>query len=331
MMNETMQYVTLGRTGLRTSKVALGTGGRSRFGQDRDEADKAASRLVARAWDLGINLFDTSPAYGESERMLGRALRELGIVDDAVLATKVIPTQAPESPGETPLPKDPAQIAESVEQSLRHLGRETIDILMLHGVDPSVYRSVREHVYPVIVKLRDEGKIRALGISESAHRDVTQEMLGEALRDDLFDVIMARFNLVHQGVRHRLCPAAQRQNVGLMAVCPVEPPLHQPAEMRAWAESWRRAGKVSEQALAEDDPVAGWIGEGPKAMVDSAMRFAAHEPGVGVVVTGTSSPEHLAHNVQAALTGPLDAEAHERLHELYGGLEEGRVWMMQEQ
>src|SRR5437667_309524 len=111
-----MNYRVLGRTGLKVSLASLGTGGPSRLGQalHRDEAE--ARRVIQRALDLGVNLFDAAPNYGDSEAILGRALSTVPR-DQFLVATKVAPWV------------DVEGLADSCGRSLRRLQVETIDIL----------------------------------------------------------------------------------------------------------------------------------------------------------------------------------------------------------
>src|SRR5919199_112497 len=136
-----MQYRTLGRTGLRVSLVSLGTGGPSRLGQGSGVAEAEAHRVVLRALELGINFIDTAAGYGESEAILGRALR--GVPHEACwVATKFSPLEGDRAKA------DPAELQRSLDRSLQRLGREAIDVFQLHGVIPAAYREVVERFYP---------------------------------------------------------------------------------------------------------------------------------------------------------------------------------------
>ena len=118
-----MRHRPLGRTGLSVSELSFGALFTSALGSSFDDSKQA----VHRALDLGINLFDTAPAYANSEEILGRILA--GVKVPLILSTKL---------GGRPLPfdpRDPRQLKQSVEQSLKFLHREVIDILFIHEPD----------------------------------------------------------------------------------------------------------------------------------------------------------------------------------------------------
>src|SRR5262245_49932733 len=117
-----MLYRPLGRTGLNVSILGLGTG--TRFGDPRNQTQDQATRLVRTALELGINYLDTAPMYLEAESILGQALAGVPRAS-YVLATKFFPMD------KAGVPFTPEQLRLSVEQSLRRLRVESIDILQL--------------------------------------------------------------------------------------------------------------------------------------------------------------------------------------------------------
>jgi len=171
-----MEYRRLGRTGLEVSVMGIGTGGPSQFGQKSGVPEGEVVRLVRRALELGINFFDSSAAYGESEGLLGLALREVPR-EDYILATKFLPVRKEEV-------VSPEDVVASVERSRERLRVDVIDIVQFHGVKPGDYRRVMENLLPTAQKLRDQGKFRFLGISETAF--LTLSLLTTCLPNFLF-------------------------------------------------------------------------------------------------------------------------------------------------
>ncbi|MGH7115354.1 MAG: aldo/keto reductase, partial [Stellaceae bacterium] len=134
-----MQYLTLGRTGLKVSVAGLGCGGFSRLGLGTGKSEAEAVALVHQAFDLGVNLFDTAAVYG-TEAVLGEALKGLPR-DQVVVATKAwIPRGVGGSAGE--------RAVASLDNSLKLLGLDCIDIFQLHGVSPGAYDRAREVIAP---------------------------------------------------------------------------------------------------------------------------------------------------------------------------------------
>jgi aryl-alcohol dehydrogenase-like predicted oxidoreductase len=126
-------------------------------------SDDDVSQLLARAFDLGIDLIDTSDAYqdGEHEKALGRALKDRR--SKAILATKFGNTR--DKDGKPAVDGRPQYVAEACERSLRHLGVDTIDLYYIHRIDPGV---PIEDTVGAMVRLKEQGKIRNLGLSEAA-------------------------------------------------------------------------------------------------------------------------------------------------------------------
>lgn len=187
-----MRKRMLGNTGISVSSVAFGCAGiGTQYGIKvngkagvQDEA--AAIRLLHHALDRGITLFDTAPAYGESESILGRAFS--GLRDQVVIATKparlLVDGKAPDG-----LEK---RLSESVEASLRALKTDHIDLLQVHDPEPEVYCDA---VLGALEKLRESGKVRCLGAStygEDAPR--------RAIETGVFQVLQVAYNLVEQRV-----------------------------------------------------------------------------------------------------------------------------------
>ena len=138
----TMQYRDLGTTGQRVSVLSLGTGGPNRLGQKKYIPKPRINDLIRLAIDLGINFFDTSSTYWESEAILGDTLREIPR-DRYMVATKFCPV----SEGRVVSSK---RVVESVERSLKRLHADTIDLLQFHLVTLDIYREVTESLMPVL-------------------------------------------------------------------------------------------------------------------------------------------------------------------------------------
>src|SRR6266540_2841086 len=153
-----MEYTFLGRSGLQVSIAGLGCGGPSRLGQAIGKSEQESIAVVRQAVDLGITLFDTAEVYG-TEAIVGKALETIPR-DKVVIATKKLP----------PSPNHPDPVGElkqGLEQSLQRLRTDYVDIYFLHGVRPAHYRYAHDTLAPVLLQMREEGKIRAVGITEA--------------------------------------------------------------------------------------------------------------------------------------------------------------------
>jgi aryl-alcohol dehydrogenase-like predicted oxidoreductase len=302
----------LGRTGLEVSIAGLGCGGHRRLGQATGATEEESVGLVRRALDLGITYIDTARSYG-TEEIVGRAL--VGRRDEVVLSTKAHPETRDG-------PLSAASLRESVELSLRRLGTDHIDVFHLHGVNESTYRHCVEALVPELDRLRDEGAIRFLALSERFGGDPGHAMLQRALLDDCWDVVMVGFNLLNPSARTRVLTLTQEKNIGVEVMFAVRRALSQPDELRHVLDRLIDEHRITIDDLDAKDPLAFLIHEGgAQSVVEAAYRFARHEPGCHVVLTGTGNPAHLDENI-ASITSPrLPLEDVERLDQLFGHLD----------
>src|SRR5262249_8785702 len=183
--DEMMKYVTLGKTGLRVSVAGLGCGGNSRLGLGRGKTEAEAIALVRQALDMGLNLLDTAAAYG-TEALIGKAIKTVPR-DSVVITTKALINR-----GSVPLP--PERVVASLESSLHQLDTDYIDVFQLHVVPPAMYDHAFQTIAPVLLREKEKGKFRALGITETSPNDHEQRMLQRAVHDTVWDVVMLGFN-----------------------------------------------------------------------------------------------------------------------------------------
>jgi aryl-alcohol dehydrogenase-like predicted oxidoreductase len=307
-----MQYLTLGRTGLSVSAVGLGCGGHSRLGLTAGHDEAHASRIVAAALDLGINFIDTARAYG-TEAAVGNAIR--GRRDAVVLSTKALPA-GPEG-------QLTAQaLRESLELSLARLRTDYIDVFHLHGVLAEQYRHCVDVLLPELQRAQAAGKIRHLGITERFAVDTAHTMLGIALADDHFDVIMVGHNLLNPSARRSVFPLTQRQRIGTLIMFAVRRALTSADRVRETVAQLIETGAVDATRIDPHDPLGFVTADtNVKSLVQAAYRFCRHEAGADVILTGTGSVEHLHENVAAILAPPLPRQIGTRLMDLFGNVD----------
>ena len=285
-----MDRTRLGRTGLDVSVAGLGCGGHSRLGQTYGASEDDSIAVVQRALDLGINLIDTARAYG-TEEIVGRALK--GRRDEVVLSTKA-------------LLETGGSLRDSLEKSLTRLQTDYVDVFFLHGVTAEQYQRVGEEAVAELLTLRDEGKLRHLAISERFAEDPGHEMLPIALADDAFDVVMVGFSLLNPSARDRVFPLTTKHDVAVLVMFAVRKALSQPDELH----------RVLKSVELREDALDFLVD-----LVDAAYRFARHEPGTDVVLTGTGKVAHLESNVRSINRRPLSAAYLSRLDALFGSLD----------
>jgi len=304
-----VEYITLGRTGLRVSVAGLGCGGPSRLGLRDNKSEWQCVTLVRQALDLGVNFLDTAEVYG-TEEIVGKAVAAF-TRDKVVISTKK----------KFPLdnPNDAAgEARKSLEQSLRLLKTDYIDVYHAHGVEPGEYAYAATELLPVLSKMREEGKIRFIGITEAFVDDMSHRMLRQAIDDGHWDVLMTGFNMLNQSARNEVLPKALEKSVGTLVMFAVRRALSQPKRLRDVCAELTKKGLIASDACNPDAPLDFLIHDGhASTVVDAAYRFCRHQPGVHVVLTGTGSADHLKENLASLAKPPLPEGVTEKLQQIF--------------
>jgi L-galactose dehydrogenase len=309
-----MDYTVLGRTGLQVSVAGLGCGGPSRLGL-RDAADSTdhAVSLIKEALDLGVNFLDTAENYG-TEPVVGKAIRGTAR-DKLVISTKkTLPSPEHAHPQE--------EVRRGLEQSLKSLETDYIDVYHLHGVEPKDYRFAKEKLMPEMRRLKERGKIRLIGVTEGFVQDPKHEMLQDSLQEDLWDVVMVGYNLLNPSARNTVFPITRQKQVGMLNMFAVRRALSQPKRLKEMISDLIERGHIAHGALNSDDPLDFVLAESDAATLpEAAYRYCRHTTGVDVVLTGTGNPAHLRENIAAILKPPLPQPVLDKLAALFGKLD----------
>lgn len=292
-----MKYRKLGKTGLEVSEIGLGC---NRIG-DPSMSDGSWVSLVHRAIDQGVNIFDTSEIYNDtrSEEILGKALQ---FRDDIYVATKVAGKTAS---GEKDF--SPKTIRRSVEDSLRRLRRECIDLYQLHGIRKE-HMEQSDEWHGCMKELVKEGKIRFIGASVDPVED------GVALiKNRLVDTIQVTYNVLYPEAGDELLPIARRRHIGVLVKMPYQrgvltgkftPTSVVPDGHRAlldnerMKENIRRAEALRPIGVRRD-----------RGMTGLAIQYCLNPPAVSCVIPGARTLMQLESNVRASDLLPLSKEA----------------------
>ncbi len=309
-----MEYRRLGRTNLDVSVVGLGTGGPSQLGQKSGVPESDVHAMIDTALGLGINLIDTAAAYGESEAILGRALK--GKPRDAyVLATK---SSGEVGDGGTSRPRTAQELVESLDKSLQRLQTEVIDIFQIHAVTPESYVHTRDVLVPELRRQQDMGKIRFIGITEKFASDHERAALTSALADNLFDTMLVGYNLLTPGPEDDVLPLAEANDVGVLVMCAVRRKIARQADLEAVIAGLKSEGLIAAEALPDQAPLDWLRHDGIDRVTDAAYKYVANNPQVHSVLTGTADVGHLRQNVDAILGPPLPDADRSRLKAIFG-------------
>jgi len=306
-----MQYRTLGRTDLRVSEVGFGamTIGGEIFGATDDQE---SLRALHRAIDLGINFIDTADAYGRghSEEVLAQVLKTRR--HEVILATKG-GNQFTVRQGLRNF--DPDYITSALEQSLKRLQIETIDLYQLHNPSPEVMR--RREIFDRLDRFKREGKIRFYRVSLEKTADGIVAI--ETGKPDTLQVV---YNILHQDPEEQLFPLAQQEHIGIIARVPLERGVLS-GRFTSTAEfaqrDWRRGVFPDEaltQANAAVEKLQFLVKEGVPNLAQAALRFVLCHPAVSTMIPGIRTVKQAEDNA-AASGKPLPAADVKREQELY--------------
>ncbi len=277
--------------------MGLGAGGPSRLGALSGCTKEASCRVVHAALDLGINLFDTSESYG-TEALLGSALREARR-EDIVICTKL-------HGGIDGRAKNLREVEATLDESLMQLGTDYVDVYMMHAIGARRYDAIAVPLLPSLQKMKDKGKIRAIGITECFGVDCGHNMLQRALVDDAYDVMMVGFNLLNTSARETVLDRAREQEVGVLDMFAVRKALRDVSTLRDYLHACLSSDEFVSDGAKFVDTIQSALVEGVcESLTEMAYRYCLFTPGIDCVLTGTGSEAHLRANAAAVEKGAL--------------------------
>src|SRR5438034_1608368 len=202
-----MEFTTLGQTGLKVSVAGLGCGGPSRLGMRNDPLSaNHAIGMVKQALDLGVNFLDTAQNYG-TEAIVGKAIAGLPREQVVISTKKTLPPVDHANPE--------LEVIKGLEQSLKLLDSDYIDVYHLHGVEPKDYEFAKNRLMPAMRRLKEQGKIRFIGVTEGFVVDPSHTVLEESLKENMWEVVMAGFSMVNPSARKTIFPSTMKRGVGM--------------------------------------------------------------------------------------------------------------------
>ena len=300
-----MQTRRLGRTDLDVSVLSIGGLYTSSLAGGVSETQ----RIMRGAIELGINAIDTAPAYADSEQTVGQAIA--GLDAPLIVTTKL---------GGRPQPFDPQDInglRQSVDESLRLLGRDHIDILMVHEPDRpqqypwwTSYDPLDGPALELMDELKAAGKIRYTGLAGTTVTEMTT-----LIRSDRFDVILTAFNynVLFREAKQSVIAAAAQHDMGIV----LGSALGQGFLTRRADEEV--AAKPIWLATARQQQLRAYynlLDESGLSPVEMCLRFAISDPDISTIPIGCKTTEHLEASVAAVENGPLPQDILNRLDEI---------------
>jgi aryl-alcohol dehydrogenase-like predicted oxidoreductase len=304
-----MRYRTLGRTGIQVSPYALGA---LMFATAMGNAAEDSARIIHKALDAGINVIDTADAYGDSEDVVGEALK--GRRDDVVLATKF----------GRPAGRDPNQqggsrrwIMTAVENSLRRLQTDHIDLYQLHRPDPG---TDIEETLSALTDLIRSGKVRAIGASQTPASDIIEaQWVAERRGLARFHTEQPSYSILNRGIEREILPATQRFGMGVLVWGPLGQGLLTGRVRKNQDSDLRRAGMLGhltdEHRLDVVEQLVPLAAEAGLPMTHLAMAFTVAHPGVTSALLGARTMDQLD-GLLAGLDVALTDDVLDRIDEI---------------
>ncbi len=326
-----MNYRLFGKTGLQVSEIGLGCSNLGGGVFDKD--DRETIRVLNLAFEQGINFFDTADSYGygHSEELLGRIFKsrrnqiifasKVGMLSSslAYIGKKFLPILQPLRPLLQPWKGairsvskrrqnfSPGYITQAVEQSLRRLHTDYLDLYQLHNPPTSILQ--QGEVFETLDHLKHQGKIRFYGVS--AHT-ISDALL--CLQYSNISSLQVAFNLLKQEAVEDLFPQVEKKGIALIARVPLARGLLtskmaiRTGGLLGVSEEQEGRRKVKELSFLERN--------GMRSISQAAILFVLHYPEISVVIPGTRSTKHLEENLGALKVSPLSLEELKKINEI---------------
>lgn len=285
-----MRYRPLGRTGIHVTPYALGA---MMFGQMGNPDHDESIGMIHRALDAGINFVDTADMYsrGESEEIVGKALE--GRRDDVVLATKFFNPMSDDDPNQRGGSR--RWIVRSVEDSLRRLRTDHIDLFQIHR--PDEHTDIDETLSALSDLVRS-GKVRAIGSSTfSAAQMVEAQWVSERRGHERFRTEQPPYSILDRGIERDVLPTAQAYGMGTLVWSPLSGGLLTGRFRKGQEPDSRRAQRFAhmrdERRLDAVEQLITLADDAGLKLPHLAMAFAVAHPGVTSAIIGPRTPEQL--------------------------------------
>jgi len=316
-----MDYVRLGNTGMKVSRICLGC---MSFGQSNDRpwalTEEQSRPFLQRALELGINFFDTADVYNEglSEQIVGRALRDLAKRDEVVIATKVNGVMGP-GPNDRGLSRK--HILASIDASLKRLGIDYVDLYQIHRWD---YETPIEETLEALNDVVRMGKARYIGASSMHAWQFTKALYTSDLHGwTRFVSMQPHYNLAYREEEREMLPLCLDQKIGVIPWSPLGRGLLTGGRVKNGGETPRaRTDGFGKHLYTRDgdfaiaDRVSQLAGKRGIPAAQVALAWILSRPAVTAPIIGATKMPHLDDAV-AALSVKVSAEEIQFLEELY--------------
>lgn len=316
-----MHYRTLGKTGLKVSEVGFGAfaiGGKGYLGKTaigwHGVDDESSIAALETAFDCGINFYDTADVYGNghSEEIIGRVFQNRR--SKVIIASKGGNRTVD---GEWKKDFSPEWITEAVEQSLKRLRTDYIDVYQLHSPGTSGQFKESLDCFETLDKLKEQGKIRFYGVSIGP-----VEHGIEIINYGKGEVLQVLYNILKRGCENELLPLAEKNDIGIIARVPLASGFltgkytvnaaFPPEDHR----SHRMTPELLKTTIEKVDKLSFLTKDKNKTLAQAAIQFVLSSHEISVVIPGAKNPSQVKENALASDGKLLSEDEIEKIHEI---------------
>jgi len=287
----------VGNTGLKVTPIAYGAWGIGGYPFWKVDDDESSINALKKAFNSGINIFDTAPVYGfgHSEELVRQALSDHR--DEIVIATKFGLSWRKREIGGIYNDAKEATVMKEVEDSLKRLGTNRIDIYQLHWPDP---KTPIKETMETLNKIKEKGLIKAIGVS-----NYSIDQLKEALKYTTVDSIQPKYNMLHRDIEKDLVPFCIENDIAIFPYSPLASGLltgkyTEGVKFDDWRGHFKIAqGKEGKVMFEKIKKLKGIAESNNVPLTQLVIRWTIEQPGITSALVGCNTPEHVEHNIQA--------------------------------
>ncbi len=295
-----MEYRKLGASDLNVSAIGFGAWGIGGAPFWSSEGDNMSVKAIKKAYDSGINFFDTAPVYGFglSERLIGKALKP--VRDRVILATKCGLRWEKEQLGAITKLASRASILEEIEQSLERLDTDYIDLYQVHWPDG---KTPHQETMEALLEIQKQGKIRHIGVS-----NYSVEQMRECLQTGPLVSLQPEYSLLQRRIEAETAPFCLKNDIGIIAYSPLASGvLTGKYDRDTKFKDWRSKGIIGEftgeafvrniEKVEQLQALAAGLGQ---TCGQVAVNWVIHQPGVASALVGVKNDRQVEENLNAA-------------------------------
>lgn len=311
-----MEYRKLGDSDLEVSVIGFGAWGIGGAPFWSTEGDHPSCKAILKAFDLGINFFDTAPVYGfgHSEELLGKTLKS--VRDKVILATKCGLVWRKENLGSIAKNAKRDSILNEIEQSLRRLQTDVIDLYQVHWPDVN---TPQEETMETLLEIQAQGKIRYIGLS-----NYSVEQTKECLKVGNIVSLQPEYSLLERSIEKETVPFCQENQIGIIAYSPLSSGvLTGKYDKSTKFKDWRSKGIIGtftgegyEKNIAKVDQLKALAQADGKTCGQMAINWVTRQPGLTTALVGVKNESQMEENLRSVGWKP-SADQQENIEEIF--------------